>query len=171
MNSSQIFKEMPPALSHTILHYLRDEQREAYKATINALAQKRKLRPVYIQRKPKEAQLEWIGQTLTLKGSAEIGDQILSLFLMQGRQDMLKHFLDAMGIEHDGDGTVEDLPESLDATKLQPTVDSLLTTFPEQEGVLYLKIFQQQTPEGWPELQAIIDSDPRFTHTSTEATG
>ena len=58
-----------------------------------------------------------------------------------------------------------DLPETLDSTRLQSSVDSLLRSYPEQEGVLYLKIFQQQTEGGWPELQAIIDTDPRFTST------
>jgi hypothetical protein len=165
MNSSQLFNEMPRDLAQTILYYLRDEQREAYKAAINTLAQQRKLRPVFIQRKPKEAQVQWLAQTLSLKGSAEVGDQILSIFLMQGRQEMLRHFLDAMDIEHDGEGSVEDLPETLDSTRLQSSVDSLLSSYPEQEGVLYLKIFQEQSEGGWPELQAIIDTDPRFTST------
>jgi hypothetical protein len=151
MNSSQLFNEMPGDLAQTILYYLRDEQREAYKAAITTLAQHRKLRPVFVQRKPKEAQIQWLAQTLSLKGSAEVGDQVLSIFLMQGRQEMLKHFLD--------------LPETLDSTRLHSSVDNLLRSYPEQEGVLYLKIFQQQSEEGWPELQAIIDTDPRFTST------
>ena len=39
---------------------------------------------------------------------------------------MLITFLDEMGIEHDDEGTVDDLPDELDETKLKSAIDRLL---------------------------------------------
>ena len=45
---------------------------------------------------------------------------------MKGQQPLLIDFCDSMGIEHNGEGSVEgDLPETLDDEKLKATVDTL----------------------------------------------
>ena len=97
--------------------------------------------------------------------------------IVRGRQPlilgghMLIDFLDAIGISHDGEGSVDELPDELDQATLQNGVDLLFEKYPEEEAALYLKVFQQQTEEGWPELQAILDNDPRLQSTPAESEG
>ena len=74
---------------------------------------------------------------------------------------MLTGFLDDLGIEHDGEGSVDDLPEALDVDRVAPAVDHLFAAYPAPEVVLYLHVFQMQTPQGWSEIQEVLATDAR----------
>jgi len=73
-------------------------------------------------------------------------------------------FCDAMGIEHDGKGSVDgDLPETLDADKLKTAVDTLLEKFDAKLVTAYLLVFNLQTTNGWDSVTAILESDDRLS--------
>ena len=167
MKYNEFFANMSPDLGAKILEYLREEQREAHKQVLAGLASKRKLRPVFVQRKPRDKQIEWLFSTLKLPMSAEIGEQVLSLFLMQGRNPMLGQFMDDLGIENE-EGTVEDLPDTLNADKTKQAIDNLFEKFPDEEVVLYLHMFKGQAGGAYPEFDEILDRDPRCNFGSTK---
>ena len=101
---------------------------------------------------------------LKLKTSSEIADQALQMWLLKAKKDMLIGFLDQLGIEHDGEGSVEgDLPEKLDKNKLKKAVDEMLESHAEEEVKIYLHLFQSQRSGGWNELNELIDSDERLS--------
>ena len=101
---------------------------------------------------------------LKLKTSSEIADQVLQVWLLKAKMDMLIGFLDQLGIEHDGEGSVEgDLPEKLDKKKLQKAVDEMLEAHSEEEVKVYLNLFQSQRSGGWNELNELIESDERLS--------
>jgi hypothetical protein len=82
---------------------------------------------------------------------------------MKGQQPLLIDFCDGMGIEHNGEGSVEEaLPESLDEEKLKTTVDTLLGKYNPKLVSLYLTIFNKQTQNGWESLAKIIAEDERI---------
>ena len=122
-----------------------------------SLAEKRKLRPVFLQRKTVDQQVTWLLDTLKLRSSDQVAEHLLQVWLMRARGGMLVEFLDAAGVEHDGEGGVDDLPESLEAEKVKAAVDALLEKYPAEEVALYLHLFQRQTPAGWPEIAAEIE--------------
>ena len=62
-----------------------------------------------MQRKPAKAQIEWLVKNIKLKGSEEIAEHVIQLWLMKAHQNLLIQFLDGIGIEHDGEGAAEDL--------------------------------------------------------------
>ena len=72
-------------------------------------------------------------------------------------------FIEKLGIAHNGHGVVDVLPETLDPEVLKTAVDALFENYPAGAVSLYLHMFQNQTEEGWPELQEILDNDPRVT--------
>ena len=142
---------------------MRDEERNLYKSTVATLAQDRKLRTVFIQKKPVAAQIEWMIQTLKLKSSDMIAEHLFQVYFMQGQQDLLVAFCDAMGIEHDGKGSVDgELPADLDADKLKAAVDTLIESNDPQLVSLYLHIFNLQRDNGWASITAILESDARL---------
>jgi hypothetical protein len=68
-----------------------------------------------------------------------------------------------MEIEHDGNGqVVGELPEKLDDEKLKATIDRLLEMFDVKLVTLYLMVFNLQTPDGWENLDKILDEDERL---------
>ena len=169
MKAHQIFQEIQPETTTSVFQYLRDEQREVYSASLATLATNRKLRPVFIQRKPAPQQIEWLAKNIKLKGSDEIAEHVVQLWLMKAHQDLLTDFLDGVGIEHDGEGAADDIPDKIDAKKLKKTVDSLLSKYDPETVKIYIHVFQLQQPEGWLELVELIESNPALQFGEPEA--
>jgi len=169
MKAHQIFQEIQDETARSVFQYLRDEQREVYSASLATLAQNRKLRPVFIQRKPAPEQIDWLVKNVRLKGSNEIAEHVIQLWLMKGHQDLLIEFLDGIGIEHDGEGAAEDLPDEIDEKKLKKTVDEMLDKHDEELVRVYIHVFQLQQHEGWPEIEKLIESTPALQFGEPEA--
>ncbi|MGI8603229.1 MAG: hypothetical protein ACR2OZ_09540 [Verrucomicrobiales bacterium] len=162
MKACELFQKISPSLANNIIGYLRDQQKEVYRAAVGTLATQRKLRPQFVQKKSREQQAAWILDTLKLRSSESIGEQVLQVWLMKAKAAMLVQFLNALGIAHDGNGAVDDLPSTLDAAKLKEALDKLLENFPGEDVAVYLNIFQLQQPGGWPEVSEALASDPRL---------
>mgnify|MGYP000879397274 CR=1 FL=1 len=158
----EIFQEIKPETALSVFQYLRDEQREVYKATLASLAKERRLRPVFIQRKPVAEQIDWMLKNVKWRGGSEVAAQVLQLWLLKAHQPLLTAFLDGLGIAHDGEGAADDLPDTLDAKKLKSTVAALVKQFDPEVVAIYLRIFQTQKAGGWPELAERIDSAPEL---------
>lgn len=163
MKAYQIFQAISPGLGRGIFQHLRDEEKDIYKSVLASLAQEKRLRPVFVQRKPVAQQIDWMLGTCKLRTSDSIAEHLLQLWLLKAKKDLLIQFLEHLGIEHDEDGTVEDLPKELDADKLKSAVDELLKTHPAEAVTVYLHMFQLQQTDGWPELTALLESDGRLT--------
>jgi len=166
IKANEIFQKMAPETAVAIFRYLRDEQREAYTTALASLAANRKLRPVFVQRKPAPAQIEWLVKQSQLRTSTDIAEHVLQLWLMKAHQSLLKEFLDAMKIPHDGEGAAEDLPESLDKKKLAAAAKSLLAAHDPEVVRIYLNVFQSQRPGGWDELAELIAKTPELSFES-----
>ena len=147
-----------------MLDWFRDHDRNVYKSALASLAQTRKLRLVFLQKKPVAEQYAWALKTLKLRQTDEIGEHLLQVWLMAGNQDLLVKFCDGVGIEHDGKGSVNgELPETLDAEKVKATVDAILADFDPKLVTLYLTVFNRQQPGGWPAVGDLLENDDRLT--------
>ncbi len=163
MNAYQIYQEADPALITDLFTWLRNEEKDLYRNTVASLAQDRKLRPVFVQKKSLPDQFAWIHKTLKLKSTDMMGEHLFQLWFMKGQEELLVTFCDAMGIEHDGKGSVEgELPDELDAEKLKGAVDVLLENFDSKLVTAYLEVFNMQTTDGWASVTALLGSDDRL---------
>ena len=160
--SYQILQSVPGELVDEILKFLRDEERDVYKSALSTLATGRRLRPVFIQKRPLDRQIAWMGQSLKMKTGDEVAEQLLQVWLLKSKKDMLIKFLDEVGIEHDGEGSVDELPEELDADKLKTAVDALLGEYSPDTVKVYLHLFQSQRPGGWESLGNLLEGDERL---------
>lgn len=162
IKANEVFQKIAPETAVSIYQYLREEQREAYTTALASLAANRKLRPVFVQRKPAADQIAWLVKQSQLRTSVDIAEHVLQLWLMKAHQPMLVEFLDAMEIPHDGEGAAEDLPETLDGKKLAAAAKTLLASHDAEAVRIYLNVFQSQRPGGWEELAALINETPEF---------
>lgn len=163
MNAYEIYQQAAPSLITEMLQWMRNDERDLYKSTVATLAQDRRLRPVFIQKKSVAEQFAWIHKTLQLKTSNLIGEHLFQVYFMKGQEPLLIAFCDAMEIPHDGKGSVEgDLPDTLDADKLKAAVDTLLASHSPQLVTLYLQVFNLQTQNGWESLTQLLASDERL---------
>lgn len=157
MKSFELFQAVTPELRNSILTWVQTDAKEAFNAALNEIGAKRKLRPQYFHTKSKPERVQWIEPFLTWKAYDGVTEQILQLWLLKGRTEMLKTFLDAAGIKHDGEGQVDELPDDIPAKKAKEGVDAILKDFPPAEVAIYLHLFQRQKEGGWPTIAAELE--------------
>jgi hypothetical protein len=162
MTANQLFQAVAPELRGEIITYMQSEQRAAYRALIQNLAAARKLRPVFVMEKNRTAQAEWLLAQLRLRQNDEVTVQILQIWLLKGQAKMLVTFLDAVGINHNGEGEVEDLPEDVPQDKAEAGIEALLKDNPPARVALYLHMFQKQKEDGFPGLTAALAARPEL---------
>ncbi len=163
VKAHELYTALDPALVTQLLDWFRANDRNVYKSAVATLAANRKLRPVYIQQKPLVEQYAWIHKTLKINACDTIGEHLLQAYLMAGQQSLLAMFCDGMGIPHDGKGSVVgELPKKLDSERLTTTINRLIDIFEPKLLTLYLRCFNLQRAEGWPELSSLFESDKRL---------
>ena len=163
MTAHEMFQKMPPELGQTIIGWLRDSERAVFRTAVDSLAQQRKLRPVFVTRKTKPEQAAWLVDQLKMRGNEAVGENLLQIWLMKGRSEMLSTFLDAVGVPHDGKGGIDgEIPSVLDPDKVRAGAKALLEKFPAGEVAVYLNLFQLQQAGGWPPIAEVIAADSRL---------
>ena len=163
MKSHEIFQHMSPALAVEILTYLQREQTPVYKTVVQGLAQQRRLRPVFVERKPPPERYTWLQAALGRKVSDTFAAHLLQSWLLGARKPLLCDFLDSLGIAHDADATVEELPASPPKDKLHQVITQLLDKYPTETVAVYLHAFHDMdSTVSWPPLGEVLHEDERL---------
>ena len=163
MKTYQLFEQMSPALADEIFTYLQKERTPVYKSVVQGLAQQRRLRPVFVERKPRAERYRWLQAALGRKVSDALAAHLLQAWLLGAQQAMLCDFLDSVGVKHDADGTVENLPESPPKEELGKAVNQLLEKYPDETVTVYLHAFHDMDSEAsWPPLGELLQEDQRL---------
>lgn len=163
MAPHEIFSQMSPATASLIFGFLFEKEKPLYKATLDTLAKKRNLRPVFVERKPRVERFAWLKDNLSRVANDGVSAHLLQVWLVGTQTGMLCDFLDGLGIEHDENGTVETLPGAPEKEKLTPAVETLLGKYDPAVVAVYLHTFQALHEEGgWPTLGELLESDARL---------
>ena len=162
LKTHEIFSRMPAETAGQLLSFLFEKEKPLYKATIDSLAKQRKLRPVFVERKPRDERHAWMKEILGKKSSEGIAAHLLQIWLVGAQTKLLCDFLDGLGIAHDENGTIEELPSAPPKADLSRVVDSLLETYEPGVVAVYLHAFQALDENGWPTLAELLAEDPRL---------
>jgi hypothetical protein len=161
LTSHELLGFMSPSLAGEILAYAFESEKPTYRATLNAVAEARHLRPVFLERQPKIQRHATMLATLARPPLDAVAGNLIRTWLVKKYQGMLVDFLNALGIEH-SEGVVEDLPASVDDAKLRPAVDGLLAKYPHETVAVYLHAFNDMNEANWPNLKSFLESDSRL---------
>ena len=156
----EIFAKMPSLTAQGIFAFLHEHQKPLYKASLETLAKTRKLRPVFIEKKPRSEQYAWLVEQLCKRINDDTAAHVLQIWLVGAHKNLLCDFLDGFGIAHDENGTVEILPDAPPTQELVRVIDSLRGRYDATLLAVYLNTFQSLDSEGWPTLSALIQEDP-----------
>jgi hypothetical protein len=159
---SDIFRQAAPAVVADIFSYIHENEKPLYKATIESLATQRKLRPVFVERKPRNERHAWLREALGKKSGDAIAAHLLQIWLVGRHAKLLCDFLDGLGIKHDDNGTIEQLPAQPAKETLEKVIDGLLTKHDPEIVAVYLNAFQALDDTGWTNLDEILQSDERL---------
>ncbi|MDQ3622071.1 MAG: hypothetical protein M3463_06225 [Verrucomicrobiota bacterium] len=153
---------MSPAVAAQLFAFLIEKEKPLYKATLESLAQQRKLRPVFVERKPREERHAWLHENLGRKASKGVAAHLLQIWLVGAHRKLLCDFLDALGIAHEENGTVETLPPAPSREALVAAIDGLLASHDPEIVAVYLHTFQALDEKGWPALEELLGEDERL---------
>ena len=163
MAPHEIFSKMTPGVASQIFSFLFEKEKPLYKATIDTLAKKRNLRPVFVERKPREERFAWLKDSVSRVVNDGVAAHLLQVWLIGTQSALLCDFLDALGIAHDENGTVEKLPPAPAREALSGAVDTLLAKHEAGVVAVYLHTFQALHEEGgWPTLGELLEADARL---------
>ena len=161
LSSHELFGFMSPALANDILGYIFESDKPTYKATMKAVAEARKVRPVFLERQPRIQRHAMMVTTLSRPSSEGIAAGLLRAWLVQKQNAMLVDFLDALGLPHEK-GVVDGLPKEMADDKLKAAVEVLLAKHPAETVALYLNAFNGMNEANWANLKAMLETDPRL---------
>lgn len=161
LTSHELFGFMPPTLAADILEHAHTHDRELYRATVNAIAGARKVRPVFLDKQPRKERHAGMIAYLSRPGLEAAAGTMLRGWLLKAHKSLLVDFLDGLGITHK-DGVVDHLPDSVDDAKLKGTVEALLGKHSAEVVKVYLHSFNSMNESQWKNLEAILQDDARL---------
>ncbi len=161
LKSHELLGFMSPALANDILTFIFEDDKPAYKATLNAVAEAKHVRPVFLERQPREARNASMLAALTKPNLDPAAGAFIRAWLVKKHVAMLVDFLNALEIKNEN-GVVEDLPATVDDAKLKAAVELLLGKYPHEAVAVYLNAFNDMNAAGWANLKALLESDPRL---------
>ena len=161
LTSHELLGFMSPALALDILTYTFENDKPLYRATLKAVADTRKVRPVFLERQAKPQRHAAMLATLSRPALDLVTGNLIRAWLLKKHKALLADYLDALGIKHE-EGVVEDIPATMDDAKLNAAVDALLAKYPPETVAVYLHAFNEMNEQEWPNLTAMLNSDPRL---------
>ena len=157
-----IFAQMPPAVVEQLFSFLEQKEKPLYMTTIDTLAKQRKLRTIFVARKPRAERNVWLREVVAKNINEGIAAHLLQIWLVGAHAKLLCDFLDGLGIAHDENGTIETLPPAPSKDALLKAIEPLFTTHDPAVVAVYLHAFQALDDQGWPSLAELLAEDPRL---------
>jgi hypothetical protein len=161
LTSHELFGFMSANLANEMLDFTRESDKPAYKSTLNAVAQARHVRPVFLERQPRVQRHAAMVATLSKPALEAAAAGLIRVWLVKKQRPMLVDFLNALGLPNN-EGVVDDLPGEIDDTKLKSAVDALLAKYPPEAVAVYLNAFNDMNQANWPNLKTMLENDKRL---------
>jgi len=161
LTAHELFGFMSSSLANEIINFIAETEKQTYRATLTAVAESRRVRPLFMERQAKPQRHAAIISSLGKPGLELAAGNILRTWLVKKHRSMLIDFLTALEIKHE-EGVVEDLPETVDDAKLKGAVETLLGKYPHEPVSVYLNAFNEMNQANWANLKTLLENDPRL---------
>jgi hypothetical protein len=161
LTSHELLGFMSPNLANEILAYAHETDKPLYRTIMSAVAEARKVRPVFLERQPRTQRHAAMLATLARPNLEMVTGNLIRTFLLKKYKEMLIDFLNALSIPNQ-DGVVEDLPAAMADDKLKAAVETLIGKYPHEVVAVYLNAFNDMNEVEWPNLKTMLEADNRL---------
>jgi hypothetical protein len=161
MSCHELFGFMSAPLADEIIHYVHSADKPVYRATLSAVADARKVRPIFLERKGLPERHSLVLNSLTRPRLEAAAAELLRGWLVKAQTQMLTDFLDSLGIVHDH-GIAENFPATVDDAKLKAAIELLLSKYPQETVVVYLNALGALHVTRWSNLENLLEQEPRL---------
>ena len=152
---------MSPVLAAEIVQQTHELDKPLYRSVLAGIAEAKKVRPVFLERKPRADQHKEMIEMLAKPRLDALAVNVLQNWLLKRQSEMLADCLNALEIKNEK-GAVEDLPATMDDGKLKSAVEKLLGKFPKENVAVYLRAFNDLNQAKWTNLAEMLDKDLRL---------
>lgn len=151
---------MAPEQARALLDGLKEKAPIAFAQALGLTAGALKARPVFLQRQPPERRAELVRKALGRVVSDPIAEEMLAVYFLECRNELLVEWLDAIGLEHEK-GTLkgDEPPSEPDAKKLAKSVAAYREKAVDEDRAdreLLLRAFAAQSSIDWPVLEKLL---------------
>jgi hypothetical protein len=161
LTAHELIGFMSSARAGEILEHAFQSEKEIYKATLAAVAEAKRVRPVFLAKQPRKDRHAAMLAMLSKPALDLAAGTLIRGWLLKQHKQLLADFLDALGIPHK-DGVLDDLPETMDDAKLREAVETVLAKHPPEVVAIYLHAFYEMNEARWPVLKTMLESEPRL---------
>jgi len=161
LRTHELIGFMSPDMANEIIEFAFTEDKPTYKAVLGAVAEARRIRPVFLERQPRGQRHTTMLSTLVRPSLDLAGGMLIRSWLVKKHKSMLKDFLDALQIPNQ-EGVVDDLPETVGDEQLKAAVETLLARYPHEAVAVYLNAFNEMNDASWSNLKGLLESDTRL---------
>ncbi len=159
MRPHQIFAAMQPEHAETFFEGLAEKTPGMWVQCVHAAAANMKARPQYVMKQPRPKQAQSVRRTLARVNASTLAEEILAVYFLECRTELLTEWLDLVGIEHeDGVLQAETLPQP-DPADVAKHVAALREKDDDPDRLLLLRAFAAQSAVDWPALEELIAQD------------
>ncbi len=162
MRPHEILAALSPETAFSLFRHLQTEEKATFRSSLATLTAQRRLRPVFVERKPPADRYLWMQKECGRPGNEAIAANLLHIWLAGAQKPVILQFLDTLQLPHDGEGGIDALPPEPSTDRVREAVDQLLATHPHEGVAAYLHAFQVMEPQGWASLETLLAEDPRL---------
>ncbi|MEZ4278793.1 MAG: hypothetical protein R3F21_04135 [Myxococcota bacterium] len=157
MRPNQIFAAMSPEKCGQIMEKISEQSPEAVKQTVAAAAIALKFRPQFLLKQPLAMRVSSVRRALSRTSSNALAEELLAVYFLKCRLDLLGEWLDLLGLEHEEGILKADVVTSPAEAELKEKVAQFRAASADEDRELLLQAFAAQTAINWPVLDALIE--------------
>ncbi len=158
MRSYQVFAGMAPDQAQSMLRAVAEQSPVMFAQALQAASSAMKARPVYLKRQPFERRAEAVRRALARVAANPIAEELLAVYFLECRRELLVEWLDAVGIEHDEGSLESDAPPEPPEKQLKEAAKKFRSRGDDPDRELVLRAFAAQGAIEWPALDALVDA-------------
>jgi len=160
MRAYQVFAGLSPEYCEEVFRQIADASPATFTQGIYAAASAFKSRPQFLSKQPFGKRAAAVRRALSMVAANPIAEEMLAIYFLECKKDILIEWLDAIGLEHKEGSLEEDSPAEPPADKLDGVVKSFREKDDDPARELLLKAFAAQGAIEWPRLDALIADAP-----------
>ncbi len=157
MRPNQIFAAMSPEKCGQIMEKISEQSPEAVKQTVAAAAIALKFRPQFLLKQPLAMRVSSVRRALSRTSSNALAEELLAVYFLKCRLDLLGEWLDLLGLEHEEGILKADVVTSPAEAELKEKVAKFRAASNDEDRELLLQAFAAQTAIQWPVLDELIE--------------
>jgi hypothetical protein len=159
MRSFQVFASMDPERAAAVMAVLSEKAPGIYVQAVAAASAALKARPAYLLKQPPAKRAESVRRALSRVAANPVAGEILAVYFLECRKELLVEWLDTLGLEHDEGTLAEDEPAAPATAELKKAVRTFLGKADDPDRRLLLAAFAAQEAIEWPDLEAQLAAD------------